>query len=828
MEQRAVRAADEATLAEAAKRGDRAALSELIRRCLPVVYSVVRRRTSGPDADDVVQETFLRAVRHISSVQDPARFRSWVLAIAVRESNRRHCMHSWEFDQSVDEDIEGVADTVDQERRILARMALSEQRREIAEATGWLDSDDRDLLALWWLELAGELDREQLAAAAELAPGHLRVRLQRLRERLDLSRAIIRVLRLQGTAHGCAVLADVAAGWNGTAAPLWRKRLARHLDECEGCGRARHGLVPADRLLSGVPLLVAPPALADAVGTATAQMAASKASIGARPKPGHVGKVLAGKPAAVAAATATILTLSSVYAYSRAQAPAPRESTTSQTVVAAPTTSLGPSPVGSVSAPPVSSPADSPLTRYVSAKAPNGGNGSFGRPFNSLSQACAAVPVNGTLRLAAGAYDLGDKTCDLAKGASLIGAGQNAGGSTITGSAPILIRVQNATERTNRQQIARFALRGGVSATQRGPAETGLWLNRLYGLDVHHLTVQNFRANGIKLADIVGSKFHDLTLNNNAEDRGNGCSGNFTVGNLTDTTITNLTARDNIGYGIKASPIDDGAGNTSGDLRNSRVTMTNVVWADIDIAVSQARCAKWNTLGAEFWNVRSIGTKMTRLRINAPLSLGQLGSFDSTFEVSNSFFDLPCDSRRNMYAVEAGMNGLYFHDNYVYCGLYTLYSEEGRDISQRFRIENNVIDGASGPGVFWMPQGMENATFTGNTVISKIRIFNLGDTRKSSITLRDNIFLSRSAAQRPSLGLDGPGLQVTADHNLFTNVGPVGTRVSTGDPFPSRADVQLPRRAADLSPYRVAGSGVAARAGVGGRPVGADVPFEVG
>ncbi len=41
----------------------------------------------------------------------------------------------------------------------ILRLGLSGQRREVAEATRWLDEDDRELLALWWQEAAGELTR---------------------------------------------------------------------------------------------------------------------------------------------------------------------------------------------------------------------------------------------------------------------------------------------------------------------------------------------------------------------------------------------------------------------------------------------------------------------------------------------------------------------------------------------------------------------------------------------------------------------------------------------------------------------------------------------
>src|SRR6201990_554579 len=70
----------------AAREGAPAAFDALAAAYLPLVYNVVGRAMNGhPDVDDVVQETMLRAVRGLSELRDPAAFRSWLVAIAVRQ-----------------------------------------------------------------------------------------------------------------------------------------------------------------------------------------------------------------------------------------------------------------------------------------------------------------------------------------------------------------------------------------------------------------------------------------------------------------------------------------------------------------------------------------------------------------------------------------------------------------------------------------------------------------------------------------------------------------------------------------------------------------------
>src|ERR1700748_3769456 len=73
-------------LITAARGGDPEALDVLAAAYLPLVYNIVGRAMNGhPDVDDVVQETMFRAVRGVGELRDPAAFRSWLVAIAIRQ-----------------------------------------------------------------------------------------------------------------------------------------------------------------------------------------------------------------------------------------------------------------------------------------------------------------------------------------------------------------------------------------------------------------------------------------------------------------------------------------------------------------------------------------------------------------------------------------------------------------------------------------------------------------------------------------------------------------------------------------------------------------------
>jgi RNA polymerase sigma-70 factor, ECF subfamily len=77
-------AAAEAALLRAGQRGDQAALDQLFRgnqhALFTLCYGILGR---VEDAEDAVQETFLRALRGLPSFRGDARFRSWLFRIAL-------------------------------------------------------------------------------------------------------------------------------------------------------------------------------------------------------------------------------------------------------------------------------------------------------------------------------------------------------------------------------------------------------------------------------------------------------------------------------------------------------------------------------------------------------------------------------------------------------------------------------------------------------------------------------------------------------------------------------------------------------------------------
>ncbi|WP_406299925.1 sigma-70 family RNA polymerase sigma factor [Embleya sp. NBC_00888] len=238
-------------LVVAAQGGDLCARDRLVAGWLPLVYNIVGRALDGhADVDDVVQETMLCAVSGLGGLRDPERFRSWLVAIAINQVRRRYARRT--TTTALDEIAEYPDPAGDFADLTILRLGLSGQRRDVAEATRWLDPDTRELLALWWLEAAGTLTRAELAAALDLPATHVAVRVQRMKEQLEAARVVVRALAADPR---CAEVAALITPWDGRPTPLWRKRISRHARACGTCGAHRHGLAPVEGLLAGLALL---------------------------------------------------------------------------------------------------------------------------------------------------------------------------------------------------------------------------------------------------------------------------------------------------------------------------------------------------------------------------------------------------------------------------------------------------------------------------------------------------------------------------------------------------------------------------------------------
>ncbi|HET9178273.1 MAG TPA: sigma-70 family RNA polymerase sigma factor [Terriglobia bacterium] len=79
-------AKDEAVLVAAAKAGSYEAFEDLVNRYEKKIYRLGLNLTGNPeDAEDMLQETFLKAFEHLSDFREDSRFYTWIVRIAINQ-----------------------------------------------------------------------------------------------------------------------------------------------------------------------------------------------------------------------------------------------------------------------------------------------------------------------------------------------------------------------------------------------------------------------------------------------------------------------------------------------------------------------------------------------------------------------------------------------------------------------------------------------------------------------------------------------------------------------------------------------------------------------
>jgi len=142
-------------------------------RCLKVATGLLG---DSDDAEDAVQEAFVRAYRHLGSYREQDRFGAWVLHIVVNQcrTHRARVARRASTDTDLDRLVES-SDSAD------AAVHETEQRAELARALAQLGADQREAVIL---RFSNELSYEEMAKVTGVGVSALKMRVQRACARL--------------------------------------------------------------------------------------------------------------------------------------------------------------------------------------------------------------------------------------------------------------------------------------------------------------------------------------------------------------------------------------------------------------------------------------------------------------------------------------------------------------------------------------------------------------------------------------------------------------------------------------------------------------------
>ncbi|MGH9359276.1 MAG: RNA polymerase sigma factor [Terriglobia bacterium] len=177
----------EGVLVTEAKAGSAEAFEELVNRYERKIYRLGLRLTGNQqDAEDILQETFLKAFEHLPGFRQDSRFYTWLARIAVNEGLMK--LRKRRSDKS-----EPLEDGVDEDGRLIPRefrdwkpdpeqiVSQEEMERLLLNAASNLPPS---LRAAFFLRDVEDLSTEETAEALNLSVGAVKARLFRARMRL--------------------------------------------------------------------------------------------------------------------------------------------------------------------------------------------------------------------------------------------------------------------------------------------------------------------------------------------------------------------------------------------------------------------------------------------------------------------------------------------------------------------------------------------------------------------------------------------------------------------------------------------------------------------
>ena len=194
---------DELTLVQAAKSGDVSAFEGLVRRYDRNVFRIAQHITQNrEDAEDVVQDAFLKAYSNLAQFQGQSKFYTWLVRIAVNEALMKLRRRRPERTVSLDEEVKTEEDSLP--REVADWSPNPEQQYNQAELREILSKTIQGLppgfRTVFVLRDVEGLSTEETADALDLSIPAVKSRL--LRARLQLRERLSRYFQRRDGGNG--------------------------------------------------------------------------------------------------------------------------------------------------------------------------------------------------------------------------------------------------------------------------------------------------------------------------------------------------------------------------------------------------------------------------------------------------------------------------------------------------------------------------------------------------------------------------------------------------------------------------------------------------
>lgn len=151
-----------AILVRASRDGDRSAFGRLYALYGRMVHAIAMARVGPADADDIVQDVFLTAMKQLHALRDESAFGGWLATIARNRANGHH---------------RSAVETVELDEQ--PREATQEEEHEAARALAAIRALPEAYRETLMMRLVEGMTGPEIAARTGLTPESVRVNLHR-------------------------------------------------------------------------------------------------------------------------------------------------------------------------------------------------------------------------------------------------------------------------------------------------------------------------------------------------------------------------------------------------------------------------------------------------------------------------------------------------------------------------------------------------------------------------------------------------------------------------------------------------------------------------
>jgi RNA polymerase sigma factor (sigma-70 family) len=242
--------ASDAALGAALHAGDQSALASLYDRHMPAIYDFLARYLRDPSsAEDVVQNTFLRAWERRETLHQPSGVRAWLFTIA-------HNLATNQLTRGRN------ADPIDERFDLAAPGPGPEQEAASKEASElvWAAASSLEPRQYAVLDLCirRDLSTREVAEVMDIPVGHAAVLVNRAKEALGNA---VRYLLVAHRREHCEGLAALVPAGVRALTPQQRSAVDHHMRRCEACRNLGRRLTTPVELFGGLVALPVPESL---------------------------------------------------------------------------------------------------------------------------------------------------------------------------------------------------------------------------------------------------------------------------------------------------------------------------------------------------------------------------------------------------------------------------------------------------------------------------------------------------------------------------------------------------------------------------------------